>query len=122
MPRRPDFSQHRADPRFDGYRDRVGRLFRAEKEVGVLLVRVEPLAESAGGHLWWTRWGESRDVLWLWTLVEGRFDDSYVSDDVADEELISFDLGRFVHYGQALRVVWLDAEESARVRAATFES
>lgn len=122
VPRRPDFSQHRADPRFDGYRDRVGRLYRADAEAGVVLVRVEPVAQSVGGHLWWTRWSASRDVLWLWTVIDDRFDDSYVPGDASDEVLTTFDQGRFVHYGEELRVRWLDGEESARVRDAAFES
>ena len=88
----------------------------------MVLVRVEAWAESVGGHLWWTRWGASRDVLWLWTVVDHRFDDSYVPDDASDRVLVAFDQGRFVHYGEELRVRWLDAEESARVRDTTFES
>lgn len=100
----------------------MGRLFRSDAEVGVVLVCVEPVAEAAGGHLWWTRWGASTDVLWLWTMVEGRFDDAYVPRDATEEELRAFDEGRFLHFGQELRVEWLDAEESARVKAATFEA
>ena len=88
----------------------------------MLLVRVEPWAEALGGHLWWTRWGTSRDVLWLWSLVEERFDDSYVPDDAAEDELAAFDRGCFAYYGRELRVEWLDADESARVRAERFES
>lgn len=88
----------------------------------MVLVRVEPRAESVGGHLWWTRWGASRDVLWLWTVIDDRFDDSYVPDDASYGVLTAFDQGRFVHYGEELRVRWLVAEESARVRDTTFES
>lgn len=88
----------------------------------MVLVRVEPVAQSVGGHLWWTRWSASRDVLWLWTVIDDRFDDSYVPGDASDEVLTTFDQGRFVHYGEELRVRWLDGEESARVRDAAFES
>lgn len=77
---------------------------------------------AVGGHLWWTRWDTSRDVLWLWTLVDDRFDDAYVPDDAADHELAAYDQGRFVHYGEELRVEWLNAEESIGVRATLFDS
>ena len=100
----------------------MGRLFRSDAAVGFVLVYVEPVAEAVGGHLWWTRWGASADALWLWTIVDGRFDDAYVPRDAAEEELKEFDEGHFLHYGQELRVEWLDAEESARVKAATFEA
>lgn len=100
----------------------MGRLYRADVAVGVVLVRVEPVAEAVGGHLWWTRWGPTTDVLWLWTMVEDRVDDSYVPHGGAEAELTSFDDGRFLHDDEELRVEWLDPAESARVRAATFEA
>lgn len=121
MPRRPDFSEHRPDPRFDRYRERVGRLFRGEDEVGFVLVEVEPYAEQVGGHLWWTRWDKSRDVLWVWTLVDGTFSDSLVPDDAADAELRDYYEGRLQLYGDSLRVVWADEEESRRLRSTEFE-
>lgn len=121
MPRRPDFLRHRPDPRFDRYRGRVGRLFRDEEEVGLLLVEVEAYAEQAGGHLWWTRWDTSRDVLWLWTLVDGRSSDSLVPDDAADEELRQYDAGRYIHDdGEPLCVLWTDPAESQHLRAVEF--
>lgn len=120
MPRRPDFSQHRPDPRFDRYRERVGRLFRDEVEVGLALVEVEPYAEQVGGRLWWTRWDNSRDVLWLWTLVDGTFSDTLVPDDAAAAELQDYDAGSFEHYGESLRVLWTDREESRRLRSTEF--
>lgn len=69
MPLSPDFSQHRPDPRFDRYRDRVGRLFRSDREVGLVLVEVHPYAEVVGGWLWWRRWGPSLDALFLYTTL-----------------------------------------------------
>lgn len=83
-------------------------------------MRVEPVASAVGGHLWWSRWGASRDVLWLWTIVDGRFQDSSVPDDGADGLLVELDQGVLRHEGRALRVGWLDADESARVVAAAF--
>ena len=117
MPRRPDFSQHQPDPRLDRYRQRVGRLLRDGDEVGLVLVEVEPYAEQVGGHLWWTRWGATRDLLWLWTLVDGSFSDTLVPDDATEDELRDFDAGRFVQYGEVLGVRWTDEEESRRLRA-----
>lgn len=120
MPRRPDFSQHRPDPRFDRYRERVGRLFRGEDEVGFVLVEVEPYAEQVGGHLWWSRWDTSRDVLWLWTIVDGAFSDTLLPEDAADEELQNYDAGLFEYYGEQLRVLWTDEPESRHLRSTEF--
>ncbi len=122
MPWRPDFSQHRPDPRFDRYRDRVGRLYRGEDRVGSVLVRVEPCGTQVGGHLWWRRWGSTRDLLWEWTVVDGNFSDTLVPEDAADEVLADYDSGRFDYYGEAMRVVWTDASESERLRIVEFGS
>jgi len=122
MSRRPDFAQHQPDPRFDRYRDRVGRLFRDRDEAGLVLVVAEPYAELIGGRLWWRRWTRTRDVLWLWTLVDGQHSDTVLTDDEASqEELLRYDEGRFDYYGESLRVVWTDPEESARLRQGHFE-
>lgn len=120
MPRRPDFSHHRPDPRFDRYRERVGRLFRDQAEVGWVLVEIEPCSEQVGGRLWWVRWDTTRDVLWLWTLVDGRFSDTLVTDEGVDDVLQDHDSGRFEYYGEVLRVVWTDDAESQRLRASRF--
>ncbi|MDP9460812.1 MAG: hypothetical protein M3Q22_11390 [Actinomycetota bacterium] len=120
MPLRPDFSQHRQDPRFDRYRGRVGRLFRGDDEVGLVLVEVEPYSEQVDGHLWWRRWGRTRDVLWVWTIVDGTFSDSLVPDDGSEDELGDYDAGRFSHYGETLGVLWADPAESKHLRASQF--
>lgn len=120
MPRRPDFAQHRPDPRLDRYRDRVGRLFRGDEEVGLVLVQVQAYAEQVGGYLWWRRWGPTRDLLWLWTVVNGQFSDELVPDDATEEELAAFDECRYRHYGETLRVRWTGPEESARLRSSVF--
>ncbi len=120
MPLRPDFSKHRRDPRFDRYRDRVGRLYRGEDEVGLVLVKVEPYAMQLGGHLWWSRWGSTRDLLWEWTVVDGRFSDTLVPEDAAEEVLTDYDSGLFEYYGEAMLVLWTDAAESGRLRTLAF--
>jgi hypothetical protein len=120
MPRRPDFSRHRQDPRFDRYRGRVGRLLRGSDEAGLVLVIVEPYAEQVGGHLWWRRWGPTHDLLWLWTVVDGQYSDSLVPDDASEEELHDYDTGRYLHYGEDLTVLWMDADGSKRLSAAHF--
>ena len=120
MPLRPDFSRHHPDPRFDRYRERVGRLFRDDAEVGLVLIEVEPYCEQVGGYLWWRRWGQTRDVLWVWTVVDGNFSDSLVPDDASVDELRDYDAGRFGHYGETLRVVWTDHAESEHLRASQF--
>lgn len=120
MPRKPDFTRHQPDARFDAYRDRVGRLFRGDDEVGLALVQVEPYAMSSGGHLWWRRWEASRDHLWIWTVVDGQFSDSLLPDDASGDELADYAAGRFRHYGESLRIDWLDADESRRLRLSEF--
>lgn len=117
---RPDFSRHRPDARLTRWRGRVGRLFRAEAEVGLVLLEVEPYARRLGGRLWWTRWAASRDVMWLWTLVEGVFADTLVPDDEVDRELRAYEAGRFEHHGEWLRVLWTDEDESRDLRASQF--
>jgi hypothetical protein len=120
MPLRPDFATHRPDSRFDRYRDRVGRLFRGDEEVGLVLVVVEPYAEQIGGYLWWRQWGPSWDALWLWTVIDGQFSDHWLTDETAAEELAAYDAGRYWHYGEVLRVRWTGREESAQLRSSEF--
>jgi hypothetical protein len=120
VPFKPDWSKHETDPRFDQYRERVGRLFRGHDEVGLLLVRVEPYAEVESGHLWWSRWSKSYDVLWLWTIVDGEFNDSYLPGDAVEQELHYYAAGLYDHYGETLCVRWTSAEESARLRRSEF--
>ncbi len=120
MPSKPDFSQHRSDPRFDRYRGRVGRLYRGEEGVGLVLLLVECIALQVGGHLWWRRWGFTRDWLYEWTVVDGNFSDTLVPEDMADEVLADYDSGRFDYYGEALRVLWTDPSESERLRRLKF--
>ena len=90
MPSRPDFSEHRRNPRFDRYRDRVGRLYRGEEDVGSVLVVVVPYAPQVGGHLWWTRWGSTRDWLFEWTVVDGNWSDTLVPEDMAGEVVAGY--------------------------------
>ena len=120
MPLRPDFSQHRQDPRFDRYRGRVGRLFRGDEAVGLVLVEVEPYCEQVGGHLWWRRWGRTQDLLFVWTIVDGKPSDALVPDDASEDEVRDYDAGRFSHYGETLGVLWTDPAESRRLRACSF--
>ncbi len=121
MPLRPDFSEHRQDPRFDHYRGRVGRLVRGGEEVGLVLVGVEPYCEQVGGHLWWRRWSRTQDILWVWTIVDGKFSDALVPDEASEAELRDYSAGHFSHYGETLSVVWTDRPESHRLRAAHFD-
>ncbi len=120
MPLRPDFTHHRQDPRFDRYRGRVGRLFRAGDEVGLVLIEVEPYCEQVGGHLWWRRWGPTQDLLWVWTIVDGNFSDALVPADASEAELRDYDAGRFNYYGEPLAVAWTDPPESNRLRSTQF--
>lgn len=120
MPHRPDVSQRRPDPRFDRYRQRVGRLLRGDAEVGLLLVEVEPWYEQVGGHLWWTRWSPVYEVLWEHAVVDGDYSNALVPEDASEDQLRCYDEGRYDHYGEDLLVVWTDHEESGRLRASAF--
>lgn len=121
MSLRPDFSQHREDPRFDRYRGRVGRLLRGGEGVGFILVQVEPCCTQVGGHLWWRRWGRTQDLLWVWYIVDGDFSDAVVPDEFSEDELREYDAGRFpADGGETLRVVWLNPEESKRLSMSQF--
>jgi len=120
VPWKPDFSSHKPELRFAAYRDRVGRLFRDDEEVGLLLVLTEPVSMQESGHLWWKRWGKPYEQLWLWTIVDGNVSETLGPDDYADEELQEFASGRFLHYGEKLRVEWVPEEDAERLRATQF--
>lgn len=101
MPWNPDFSEHRPGPRVERYRDRVGCLSRDGQDVGLVLVQVTPRAEQIGGRLWWRRWSPTRDALALLTIVDGRFSEHFLADDLADE-LDAYDAGCFEYVGETL--------------------
>ncbi|MGN6244887.1 MAG: hypothetical protein ACTHQ3_14630 [Motilibacteraceae bacterium] len=84
-----------------------------------MLVQVASVADQIGGRLWWRRWSPTRDALGLLTIVDGRFSDHFLADDVT-RELDAYDAGRFEYVGETLSVVWLDREESARLRGEEF--
>jgi hypothetical protein len=106
----------------DRYRNRVGRLYRDGTEVGLVLVTTEPFSITTGGYLWWRRWGQTHDILWLWTLIDGKVSDHVLHEDATDAELADYDLGRFAYYGESLRVDWVSQDESASLRARHFDS
>lgn len=103
------------DPRLVPFRDRVARLFREDHEIGLLLVRVEPFAELAGGHLWRRRW-VTRDLLWLWLRLDGGLQDHVVHQDRFEGELRDLQRGLFRFRGEVLRLEWCTDEEAERLR------
>ena len=120
MPYRPDFSAHTPRPAVAHYANLVGRLYRDEREVGLVLVLMQSYSGHVGGHLWWRRWSTPEDALNLWSVIHGEFSDHWVppvpGDDGLDQELADYDAGRFPYYGESLRVAWPDADESRRLR------
>ena len=118
--RKPDWSQHTPDPRFDPYRERVGRLYRNGDEVGLLLVRVDVRATAVSGHWWWTKWSPMYDSPWEWVILDGKFSDHVIGRDEADRALQNYAAGRFELYGETLRVEWTTPEESSRLREDPF--
>jgi hypothetical protein len=103
VPLKPDWSLHQPHHGLDRYRVRAGRLFRGEDEVGTLLVNVQLFATRASGHPWWKRWRPSVDVLWVWSVVDGRFVDSLGPADAVDEDVQEFEAGRLHYFGEVLR-------------------
>ncbi len=117
--RRPDWSQHTPDPRFNPYRERVGRLYRNGDEVGLLLVRVDVRATAVSGHCWWTKWS-MYDSPWEWVILDGKFSDHVVGRDDAERALQDYAAGLFTTLGGTLQVEWTTLEESSRLRQEAF--
>ncbi len=118
--RRPDWSQHTPDARFDAYRERVGRLYRRDQEVGLLLVRVDVRATPVSGHWWWTKWSPTYDSPWEWVILDGEFSDHVVGRDGVERALHDYAAGRFMLHAETLRVDRTTPEESSRLRQEAF--
>jgi hypothetical protein len=116
---KPDWSQHTPDPRFDPYRERVGRLYRNGDEVGLLLARVDVRATAVSGHWCWTKWS-MYDSPWEWVILDGKFSDHVVGQDGAEGALQDYAAGRLQLYGETLRVEWTTPEESSVLREEPF--
>ena len=120
MARRPDWSQHTPNARFDAYRERVGRLYRRDQEVGLLLIRVDVRATPVPGHWWWTKWSPTYDSPWEWVILDGKFSDHVVGPDGVERALQDYAAWRFIYNGEPLRVHWTTAGESSRLRQEAF--
>lgn len=73
------------------------------------------------GRLWWRRWGPARDAIWIWTVVDGRFSDAYVTEpDRVFEESVMWDGGAFEHQSEVLAAEWLTGSDEDQVRAQVF--
>jgi hypothetical protein len=105
------------DERLDPFMDRAGILTAGDVEVGTVVVAAETWWTRVGGHLWWSRWSAPQEVLrgsvrW----ADGQVADRLSAGEQLEDDLREWPAGRFTHAGTAYRVVWLDEEESARVR------
>jgi hypothetical protein len=117
MPWRPTFDES-VDSRLDPFRERAGRLTDDDGGQGWVYVRPWVIANRAGGHLWWQRWGPQFEVSAGYVLMDG---DGFPSDWVDQREVDAAEVrdwaaGRFVWIGRDFRVSWVDAEESRRIR------
>jgi len=121
VPLRPDFADHVPDLRVVRYDNRVARLRRDGTLAGHVLVQTQAWAEVVAGHLWWRRWGPARDALDLWTVVDGRFDDAYVTTTETIGAIEMWDRGEFEHHDEILAADWLSAEDSVTESAAVFD-
>jgi hypothetical protein len=117
---KPDWRRCAQDRRFDRYRNRVARLFRGDKQVGLVLVTAVPYAEVESGHLWWRRWSTPYELLWTYTIVDDTIDDAPIPVPAQDEELDDYATGRYKFRGETLRAEWVSAGESARLRETHF--
>jgi hypothetical protein len=121
VPRRRDFSSHVTAPDVAQHDGRVARLLRDGLPVGHLLVQTQPYAEVVAGHLWWRRWGPTVDALWLWTVVDGRFVDTMVTEpDLVTAELQMWGRAECEHDGEMLTLRWLEPVEAAMVASSVF--
>lgn len=124
MPWRPTFDDS-LDSRLDPFRERAGRLTDHEGRQGWVYVRPWVIANRAGGHLWWRRWGPQYEVSAGYVLMDDDgvpFDGDWVDQraDVA-AQVHDWAAGRFVWIGHDFKVSWVDAEESRRIRDEVFE-
>lgn len=106
------------DARLDPYRDRAAVLLADGVEVARLYVGTGPLWTRRGGHLWWSRWAPPQEavegsVLW----ADGTLTEWFSADDELEQDLAEWEVDTFTREETAYRVVWLDDEESAQVRA-----
>ena len=98
----------------------MGRLYRRDREVGLLLVRIDVRATPVSGRWWWTKWSPMYDSPWEWVVLDGAFSDHVVGRDGVARALQDYAAGRYLCHGELLRVEWTTPEESSRLREATF--
>jgi hypothetical protein len=88
---------------------------------GHVLVQTEPYAKAVRGHLWWRRWSQAREALWLWVTVDGAFTDHWLTEsDSIDAEIEAWDRGEFDLYGETIAAEWLTRKDSEDARASVF--
>ena len=121
MPWSPDDSESPGDPRLDPFRERAGVLLDHQGEkVADLFLRAEQSWSRVSGHLWWSRWTGPQEVVHAHLLRDGAVTDRLISGDELDRGVDDWTGGDFAHGGTRHRVVWLDDEESERVRQQVF--
>ncbi|SOC58219.1 hypothetical protein [Ornithinimicrobium cerasi] len=121
----PDVPPH--DARLDPFRDRAGVLLTTDAvEVGRVFVAAETWWTREAGHLWWSRWSAPTEIVHGHLVLADGAGPATVTDWLSTGEELTEDLrewasGSFSYAGTAYRVVWLDEEESARVREVILE-
>lgn len=97
--------------------DRAGRLLDADAPGALIFLAVETHWERVGGHLWWSRWSAPREVIRAVLQDEaGRATSWVISGEDLETAYRDWRAGTFRHGGQTRPVVWLDQEDSARIR------
>ncbi|MFL6158619.1 MAG: hypothetical protein ACJ72D_21225 [Marmoricola sp.] len=121
MPWSPSFEGARPDPRLNPYRQRAAYLLVGDQRFGHLFIGTDHLAPVTGGRLWWRTWGEPVEYIDGHVHLEpGDLEDFFISPDKVGDEVEAWAAGRFEYRGTAYDVVWLDDQESARVRDEVF--
>lgn len=100
------------DPRLAPYRDRAALLYRAELQVGQLVVETDWSVEQTGGRFWWRQWSEQTEALRVHVLLGETVAVSLETPEVFNDLVARWGAGEFEVGGEVLRLGWLTDRES----------
>ena len=106
------------DPRLAPYRERGGRLYRADGSFVADVFVQTRVWWAQKGRLWWRQFHSPQEIPESYVLEPGEdytYDVIYVGDLLA-EALQEWPEGRFTHRGEQLVVEWLDDRQSRETR------
>ena len=106
------------DPRLAPYRERGGRLYRADGSFVAHVFVQTRVWWAQKGRLWWRRFHSPQEIPESYVLEQEEdftYDVIYVGDLLA-ESLQEWAEGRFTHRDEQLVVQWLDDQQSRETR------